>query len=871
MSTAAVVDRWPLVGRWDALEACEAAIADCDGIVLFGAAGVGKTRLADELGARLETGDRTRLRAVASKTAAATPLGALAHVLPPGPDAYARAAETFAATRPVLAVDDLHLLDATSLTLLAQLVANGLVFLIGTVRTGEPAPDGVDALVRSDRVVRIDLDALTRDDVDTLLHLALGGPLDGATAASLWNASQGNVLFLRELVLGARAADTLTDVDGVWTVTGPLASTGRLNELLAARIGAVDPDGVSLLELLACCGAVGLDDAETTVRLDTLAALEQAGLIALTVDERRRSLALAHPLYGDILRAAMGTLRARALLTDQVARVAARGARRREDPLLIASWQLEAGAPADPALVLRGARLARGAHDFAQVERLARAALRVDETSAEAAQLAGEACYELGRFDDAEAVLGPADDVCERNGDGSTVACDLAIVRAQNLTWGLSRLSDGLAVRGRARARGTSEDDRGVLLAGEASELMFIGPNETLALLASEPPAAESRASVARAIAEAPALAFVGRTTDALVIAHAGFEAHGALGDVVAMAHPGTHVIAQVVALAEAGSLAEAGALAQFVYDVGVADNVALPRMWGSLNLGRVALLMGRPVSARRWLMECAALARPFRPIRRLALSGLAIALSMTGDAAAAQEAATELAPTPGEETFVAPELWLGAGWAALANHEPERARDLFEQGADEAAGRGYRTCETWLLHEIARVGAPERVAARLLAAAEHCDGVLVAARAAHADALVRHDADALAAVAEEFATSGADLVAAEAAGAASDAYRRDGDSRRATALQERSAALLALCEGAETPSLVTAETVVPLTRREREIAVLAAEGLASKAIGERLFLSARTVDNHLQRVYTKLGVTRRADLADALKRRGEQ
>ncbi len=55
------------------------------------------------------------------------------------------------------------------------------------------------------------------------------------------------------------------------------------------------------------------------------------------------------------------------------------------------------------------------------------------------------------------------------------------------------------------------------------------------------------------------------------------------------------------------------------------------------------------------------------------------------------------------------------------------------------------------------------------------------------------------------------------------------------------------------------------LTRREREIAVLAASGLSSRQIAERLVVSVRTVDNHLQRAYRKLGVTRRQDLAQVL------
>ena len=57
----------------------------------------------------------------------------------------------------------------------------------------------------------------------------------------------------------------------------------------------------------------------------------------------------------------------------------------------------------------------------------------------------------------------------------------------------------------------------------------------------------------------------------------------------------------------------------------------------------------------------------------------------------------------------------------------------------------------------------------------------------------------------------------------------------------------------------------MPLTRREQEIGVLAAAGEPSRAIAERLFLSVRTVENHLQNVYTKLGVTNRRELAEAL------
>ena len=55
------------------------------------------------------------------------------------------------------------------------------------------------------------------------------------------------------------------------------------------------------------------------------------------------------------------------------------------------------------------------------------------------------------------------------------------------------------------------------------------------------------------------------------------------------------------------------------------------------------------------------------------------------------------------------------------------------------------------------------------------------------------------------------------------------------------------------------------LTPQEREIAELAAGGLTNKEIGQRLFLSHRTVSGHLHRLFPKLGITSRAALRDAL------
>jgi DNA-binding CsgD family transcriptional regulator len=61
------------------------------------------------------------------------------------------------------------------------------------------------------------------------------------------------------------------------------------------------------------------------------------------------------------------------------------------------------------------------------------------------------------------------------------------------------------------------------------------------------------------------------------------------------------------------------------------------------------------------------------------------------------------------------------------------------------------------------------------------------------------------------------------------------------------------------------AETRDELTAQERQIAQLARDGLSNPEIGARMFLSPRTVEWHLRKVFTKLGISSRRELAKAL------
>jgi len=58
---------------------------------------------------------------------------------------------------------------------------------------------------------------------------------------------------------------------------------------------------------------------------------------------------------------------------------------------------------------------------------------------------------------------------------------------------------------------------------------------------------------------------------------------------------------------------------------------------------------------------------------------------------------------------------------------------------------------------------------------------------------------------------------------------------------------------------------VPALSARELEVARLVADGLSNKEIAARLFLSEKTIETHLTRAFTKVGVTRRAALASRI------
>ncbi|MDW5598545.1 AAA family ATPase, partial [Conexibacter stalactiti] len=425
---------WPLVGRDRELEALGALLSDDSasaGVVIAGAAGVGKTRLAGELARLAQARGWPVQWARATRSAASIPLGAFAAFLPKPPaDATpSEGAELLARVRHalvertgggrlLLCVEDGHWLDAASATLVHQLAATGEGFVVVTVRGGEPVPDALRALWKDELCELVELRELTRAEVDRLLIAALGGPVDGGTVNALWELTLGNALFLRELVLFGRDRGLLADRGGIWRWDGAITPGMRLGELVGARLAALSDAAARAFEVVAVGAPLELELLEAGER-DELETLERQALTELRAERRRRVVDLAHPLHGEVVRARLSRTRLDAIQRRLADALEARGAHRRGDLPRVAAWRLESGAAHDPLLFERAARHALAALDVTLAERLARAAAQAGG-GFDARLTLGQALAGAGRALEAEELLGALD--AEADGAGARAA-----------------------------------------------------------------------------------------------------------------------------------------------------------------------------------------------------------------------------------------------------------------------------------------------------------------------------------------------------------------------------------------------------------------------------------------------------------------
>jgi DNA-binding CsgD family transcriptional regulator len=308
------VESWPLVGRNRLIEDIERSYAaQCNGVVMLGAAGVGKTRLAREAVARLSRSGCASWSTIATRSASGTPLGALAP-LPatgdPPPDnridvltAMATPAVAAPDPRPVVAIDDAHLLDDASAALVFRLAAEGRAFFILTARAREPMPDAVTALWMMGLAQRIEVPPLADDDIDALFTAELGGPMDAMSRSTLRRQCEGSPLLLRELLMAGRERGCLRRHDGVWRWEDHGYLTARLSDVVRVRMGELEPALLALGELLAFGELLPLPMMEDLACRAVVEAAERRGLVKVTTSGSRWEVRLEQALFGPLLRA----------------------------------------------------------------------------------------------------------------------------------------------------------------------------------------------------------------------------------------------------------------------------------------------------------------------------------------------------------------------------------------------------------------------------------------------------------------------------------------------------------------------------------------------------------------------------------------
>ncbi len=865
---------WPLTGRDAELELVIGTLSGgaAGGVVIAGPAGVGKTRLAAEAAELASAQGCTVAWVRATRSAASIPLGAFAPLLPAGDlpegvELLARArhalADRAAGRRLVLCVDDGQLLDDASAALVHQLVAADEAFAVVSMRRDEPAPDALRALWKDELCLLLELAELSRGQVEALLEAALGGPIHGVSVNALWELTRGNALFLRELVRHGVDRGLLAQDAGVWRWRGEVRAGTRLVELVDVRIEGVGAGGRRVLELVAVDAPLEVGLLEPG-ELAALEALERSELVQRRAEERRRFVDFAHPLYGEAVRAQLTPTRLEAIYTRLADAVEAHGVRRSDDLLRIAVWRLAAGVTGDAELFARAADQALAAPDVVLAERLARAAVLAG--AGFRARLAlGRALAGAGRASEGQQLL--ADLAAQAADDHERAA--VAMASARNLFWALDRAEEADGVLQDAEQH-VGDDALRHELAAQRVRLMAARGRPQAALAAAQPllhdDSVHERARTTVALGAVEALFSTGRTEEARALAETSLPAARRRRDEL----PHAEVVLlgmRPMALRLAGRLVEATTLSEETYALLLPRRSAPGTAVEANSLGLIWLARGRVRTALRFCRESAALLRDGDGVGMLAfaLAGVGQAAAQAGEPEAAREAVAEMEHTPLGHKGFAFELELARAWSAAASGELSRARELASEASALAQSRGQHAYAVRALHERCRLGDPAGAAPELARLAGTVDGPFAANAAAQAAALVAGDGAGLLEVAERFAAADALLVAAEAADAAAAAHRATGRLSSARVADARAAFWLTKCEGARPPTMLAAPEAVDLTPREREIALLAAAGSSSREIADRLVLSVRTVDNHLQNAYRKLGVTRRQDLPPVL------
>jgi DNA-binding CsgD family transcriptional regulator len=842
--------------------------SEFQGVALLGDSGVGKSTLARALGDAVESDGRTVRFVLGTQTGSGVPLGAFSRSVTV--DSAHEPATMLAAAHKtldqeenlVVVVDDAQLLDPLSATLVQQLAASGSARLIVTIRSGDAVPDAITALLKERLLVGLHIDPFTREQTGELAQAVLGGTVDSLLIDELYRRTAGNLLLLRGLLGAGRESGVLVRAEDGWQLRGPLRADRELYDHLELRLRSLAPEELEAVEILATGELLdweilrGLCDAEAVARL------ERRGLIQLLADGSDMVARLNHPIVGEAALRLAGVVRSRllnGLLAQALQEHLQTGDRRSRLPdvrgqIRLAQFMVRSDLPPDLDVIIGAAANAMTMSFIGYGEELARFAFDRGGGLPAAFVLADALSWQ-GRGDEAEAVLRDVDP----RGEDELLTMRWGCLRAANLFWVCGQVEPAQRVLADVKNCVDSEAGAGLVAALELSFAFFSGDVATA--IETGPTLCASGllpvATVWAAVPTACALALAGRSGEVGQIADAGLRAaelsesgpqRFAIGvaEIMALAAAGDHPAAQQVwerYAAMAAGVPRADAMVDAMQGLVQLACGALPSACSALQDSLSAVSQGFPSP---WAMLVAA------------WSAQAEGARGNGEAAAASLRISEEAYGPQVAVFL-PELELARAWERASVGQTTAAQTHAVRAAQIARRTGMFAVEIRALHTAIRLGDRSH-AARLGQLARKLDTPLAKAFAAHARGLATRDGDLVDAAADRFAAMPALALAADAAAQAAREHARTGQHGKELESSTR-AHWLAGQGGVSTPAVDAAAQPLPITDREREIAMLVADGLSNRQIADRLSVSVRTVDGHLYRIFTKLGIERRDQL----------
>lgn len=907
-----------LVGRDAELNDAVRSLVSGRGVLLAGPAGVGKTALAGAVAELLPKRFGT-VWIRATEASRQIPFGALGPLLPADLGSLhpavvpefvaARLRERGGGQPGVLIVDDAQLLDDSSAATVLALVAGSGVAVLGTLRTGSATSDAITALWKENLLDRMDLDPLTRTDTRTLLEQRLGGQVASGTVELLWTRSQGNALYLNELIRFGTETARLVERAGVWLWAGGQGAGGhsaginhdvppRLGELLQRRLDELSPAARDALDLLALGAPLPYDTLAAIVAPEAILEIDERAVV--TSDERDGTVTLrfAHPLLHSVSERRLTPARRRTL----AARLRTAPAEN-VDLVRRAIWDEAAAEEPDVELLLSAADAVLLTDPRTSI-RFAERALEQD-SSPRAAIALSAALAEAGEPGPARVALEVARSRVRTEDEWLSTGLEGASLAL----WSDRDPSAALAAVDALRSNGRTGIDDELDTVQSLIELFSARTGSALLL---------SDRALERGLAPSPlvralmvrlgALTMTERSRDVLdAVAQLqsamaeipmGATRYGLAHALIALARlfhgQGLALPAMVGTSGRwptgpsglsglAGSSSLAGSAGSVVSSPGAApsglggvvraaaSSDAEPPSDAARQLEPAAawpLLVGvRNHVEGDWPAATAALREAFVQqtsgeglFRSEAAGSLVVVLAEAGHR---EEAARILDQTPPDAVALIPGLHAWAEAAIAGAGRPSSAAGaLAIRAAEQAAAAGALPTALWYLADAARFG-PARAAARALEELRTgWQSPLAQARVAGIQARASGRPANLVEAAERHAALGLFGHAAELAELAAS---RTSGSRRGEGGQSLATRAAAVLRRAQVRLGPRSGTQTVLTDREFEIARLAAAGMSDRMIADSLVVSVRTVESHLGSAYRKLGIDSRRALADAL------